>query len=247
MPLLDLVKRALSLVFQIHDMGSAFLAAHFTAVQRFLLALAPLTLFGFGFPMWRSAFGEWAANLLIVILFLSPLSRITRMRLLLQLMGLRRQLGILMASLATVHGVGYVRDPEWFALFIAPHMPGDFLGIAPPLLFGMAAYFLTLPLLFTSNNFATRLLGGRSWKRLHRLVYLLFAFAVLHRFFIRGMDGQLLAFVQALLLLGAYALVKLFAWKPFPPLVRLVDWVGERYREWQAAKSASTGATNSNA
>lgn len=220
--------------FRLHDGLSDFLARHLFRAKWFLLAIAHLSLFGFLFPEWRKDFGEMAANVLIVILFLSPLSKIFRARLLLQMMGLRRELGILMAYLATVHGLGYMLDPDWLQVFIAPYRETGFSALQPGLLFGIAAYTLTLPLLFTSNNLATRFLGGKNWKRLHRLVYGLFVAAIFHRLLIRSGSGyDMIALAQAALLISSYAFVKLLAWRNFlPPLRAAIALVSERYEEY---------------
>lgn len=214
--------------FRLHDGASDWLVHHLQVVKTGLLLIAHLALFGFFFPDLRKEFGQAAGNLLIVILFLSPLSKIFRARLLLLLMGLRRYLGIMFAYLATVHGLGYLIDPAWNQVILGMLVPGTLFGIDTPFLMGMIAYALTLPLFFTSNDWAQRKLGGRRWKLLHRSVYALFVFAVFHRLLIRGADP--ISQVQALILLVSYILAKLIAWKNFlPPLVRIIDLVSARY------------------
>lgn len=218
-----------------HDVASAFLAKHLFLVKKSILIAAHLSLLGFFFPEMRKDFGELAGNLLIVILFLSPISKILRMRLLLQAMSLRRELGITMAYLATVHGVGFLLDPEWFALFIAPYWREDFFAIEPAYILGMGAYFLTLPLLLTSNNLAQRFLGSK-WKLLHRLVYALFVLAIFHRFLIRG-GAEIGEVLQVVLLLSSYVLAKILAWKNFlPTLQKSIDWVALQYKEYTIAR-----------
>lgn len=227
----EIIDPLLVLCFRIHDIVSGFLARHLRAVKTAILLLAHLALFGLLFPELRKDAGNLAAIVLIGILFLSPLSKIFRMRLLLQMMGLRREFGILMGYLVIVHVVGYFIDPLWFDEFFAPYLGSGFLMMEPTFLFGTAAYVLTLPLLFTSNAIALRILGGRRWKGLHRLVYPLFVFTMLHRFTIKGMTTM--ALLQAVLLIGAYALIKLLAWRNFlPTLQGAIDIVGMRYAAW---------------
>lgn len=227
----------LPFLFRIHDAGCDFLVRYIRIIKYILLIGAHLVLFGFFFPDLRKDFGEMAANLLIGILFLSPLATIFRMRLLLLGMGLRREFGIMMAYLATVHGVGYLLDPQWFEFVIGPHWPGEVLGIQPMVLFGIGAYFLTLPLLFTSNTWANRILGGKNWKMLHRSVYIVFVFVVLHRALMRG--GDTAAFLQAGLLLGAYIFLKVLAYRNFlSPLAEMIVLVSERYRQWKTQAPA---------
>lgn len=221
----------LYLGFRLHDRLSQWLATHFFLIKTGLLVLAHLTLFGFFFPDLRREFGEAAGNLLIFILFLSPLSKIFRIRFLQQLMGLRRELGILFGYLATVHGVGYLIDPN-FHLVLGQYIPWEPLSIEAPLLFGLLAYLFTLPLLFTSNNFANRLLGGRDWKRLHRIIYGMALLAVLHRFLMSGMAEW--ALVEMSFLVASYCLAKLLAWRNFIPLlVRSIDWVVNEYQAFK--------------
>lgn len=226
--------------FRAHDRLSAFFSRYLLEIKRTVLIVAHLSLFGFLFPDLRKDFGEMAANVLIVILFLSPFAKVFQTRLLVQLMGIRRELGILMAYLATVHGLGYILDPAWFAVFIAPHWRTDFLLIEPRLLLGMLAYALTLPLLLTSNNLALRFLGGKRWKMLHRLVYGVFVLAIFHRFFTRSdiwFDG--VALIEAGILIGAYVLMKLLARRNFiAPLRELIGYVASQYQQYRSKQKA---------
>jgi DMSO/TMAO reductase YedYZ heme-binding membrane subunit len=219
-------------MYQLHDGVSDFLAKHLFGMKRTLLVVAHLSLLGFFFPEFRKSFGELAANLLIFILFISPLSKIFRMRLLLLLMSLRRELGIMMGYLATVHGVGYLIDPDWFDFIVAPMLVGNIWGEDPRYVFGLLAYALTLPLLLTSNALIQRYMGTK-WKLLHRTVYLMFAFAIIHRFLIKG--APTLVIFEITLLLGSYVLAKVLAWKNFlPPFVTAIRLVAEDYRRFKS-------------
>ncbi len=221
----------LRIAYRLHDLASDFLVKHIFSVKRGILVVAHVSLFGFLFPEMRKEFGELAANLLIVILFISPLSKIFRMRFLLQLMMLRRELGIMMGYLATVHGVGYLIDPDWYAFIVAPILTGDIWGEDPRYVFGLLAYTLTLPLLLTSNALAQKYMGPK-WKLLHRTVYLMFAFAIIHRFLVKG--APTIVIFEIILLLGSYGLAKALAWKNFlPPLVTAIRLVAEDYRRYK--------------
>jgi methionine sulfoxide reductase heme-binding subunit len=227
------MKKVYFLIFRIHDLLANFFARNVKKIKQTILIIAHLSLFGFFFPDLRKDYGELAGNLLIFILFLSPLSRIFRIRFLLQLMSIRRELGILMAYLAIVHGVGYMIDPDWFQSLILPTLSVWQNGF----LFGMVAFALTLPLLLTSNNLALKYLGGKKWKWLHRTIYILFVFAVLHRFFIKTKNDTdtLFAFAQASILIGTYILLKILAWKNFlPPLVAIIAYFERLHVEYQA-------------
>jgi DMSO/TMAO reductase YedYZ heme-binding membrane subunit len=226
--------------YRLHDRASEFLVKHVFGVKRGILVLAHFSLLGFFFPEMRKEFGELAANLLIVILFISPLSKIFRMRFLIQLMMLRRELGIMMAYLATVHGVGYLMDPDWYDYIIAPMLVGNFWGEDPRYVFGLLAYFLTLPLLLTSNTLAQKYLRA-NWKLLHRTVYLMFIFAIVHRFLVKEAPAS--GLFEIVLLLGSYGLAKALAWKNFlPPLVIVIRLIAEDYRRFKTLAEPLTSA-----
>ena len=84
------------------------------------------------------------------------------------------------------------------------------VGEKPYLAAGMMALALMLPLALTSTNAAMRLLGKR-WRLLHRCVYLVSLFAVLH-FLWLSKEGVYTAWIYAVivaLLLGDRLLVRL--------------------------------------
>ncbi len=230
--------KLLFLIFWLHDLVASWFAQHFRSIKIGLLLIAHLSLFGFFFPELRKSFGELAGNLLIGILFISPISKIFRVRFFLQIMSIRRELGILMAYMATVHAVGYLSDPAWFQWEILPQYGEWQSGY----MFGILAYTLTLPLLLTSNTLAQKYLGGIRWKMLHRIVYVMFVFAILHRFFITtGGGGKVeFAFVEASVLIGSYVFLKVLAWKNFLTPLRLsIEWVEGKHGEYKAQKQAT--------
>lgn len=233
-----LFDRSLTLGFRMHDRVSDILSRHYLLVKRLLLAGSYLVLLAFFLPTaasFQRDFGEMAGNLLIVILFLSPLSVLFRMPLLLLLMGLRRELGILMGCLALVHGVWYFVTPSFFwetgqsLLRVSGFVWEKGIGA------GIIGLALILPLLLTSNTFSVRLLGGKLWKRLHRLAYPAFFFIVFHRFFMGESWQSPVPFVEAVLLLGTYTMMKFLAWRPtaFPWLQEGIGEVGVRYRQYR--------------
>lgn len=232
----------LQISFRLHDALCDWLGRYYFQVKRGLLVLAHLSLFGFFFPDLRHQFGELSGNLLIAILFLSPLSKIFRIRILQQLMGLRRELGIMFGYLAAVHGIGYLTDPLLSPYFLEQLSSPLLAWWERPLLFGFLAFSLTLPLLFTSNNIANRLLGGRNWKWLHRSVYVMALFAVIHRFLINGLSTQ--ALVEMTILVTAYIGAKILAWRNFlTPLVRVNSWIAGEYQLFKKPPVDSVSTT----
>jgi DMSO/TMAO reductase YedYZ heme-binding membrane subunit len=221
-------------LFSLHDFLADLVTKYFLVLKKGLLVFAHLMLLGFLFPEVRREYGVAAGNLLIFILFLSPLARITKMRLVNLLLGMRREIGILMAYLALVHGLGFMFDQQITAAFATMPPP-----VAWPL--GVLALFLTLPLLLTSNNFAQKKLGGKNWKRLHRVVYAVFALAILHRYF---WQGDTFALLQAAFLASVYVGIKVYAWRPFwqwPE--KVMQNIGERYRAYGLEKKEKIGYT----
>lgn len=223
--------------FSLHDVLSSFVIKHLVGIKRTLLLIAHFSLFGLLFPEWRRSFGQLAEIMLLLVLFLSPISKILGMRLLLQLMSLRRELGIWMAYLATVHVVGYFIDPDWAEVFWESFRRGNgYLG--PPFLFGVVAYICTLSLLLTSNNLAQRLLGGKHWKNLHRLAYPLLVLVLLHHLSMRH-GLSVLSWFQFCFAFGLYLFLKLLAVHKniVPPIRRGVEALGARYRAYTATLS----------
>ena len=236
------VHRVLIPFFRLHDLAADFLTRHLMGVKRALHLIAHLTLFGFLFPDLRIEFGKYAFYVLLYILFLSPLSKIFRARLLLLLMSIRREFGILFGYLVSVHVLGFLLDPLWFDFTIRPFLSGNFFGIDPRYIFGIFAYVCTLPLLLTSNRIANTVLG-KNWKRLHRLAYFVLAFSVFHKYLFPGEGfggANSFRIVEALILLGLYGFLKLLARQNFlPPLRKLNDWVASEYRVFKSMSPVS--------
>ena len=89
---------------------------------------------------------------------------------------LRRMLGVLAFTYATLHVATYValdQSFDWAAIF-ADVVKRKFIFV------GVAAFLLIIPLALTSTNASVKRLGFTRWKQLHRLAYVAPAFAVLH-------------------------------------------------------------------
>ncbi|MCB4811802.1 sulfoxide reductase heme-binding subunit YedZ [Methylovorus menthalis] len=116
--------------------------------------------------------GTWALVILLVTLSFTPLRLLTGTAWPVQL---RRMAGLFMFFYACLHITTYVWLDHWF----------DWQEIAkdiikhPYVLVGFAAFMLSIPLALTSSNAMIKRLRQR-WKPLHRLVYLVAIFAVLH-------------------------------------------------------------------
>ncbi len=147
--------------------------------------------------------GEWALRLLLVTLAVTPLRRLTGWR---WPQRLRRLLGLYAFFYATVHLASYL----WLDQFFAWAEIGRDILKRPFITAGMSAWLLLLPLALTSTRGMMRRLGGR-WKRLHRLVHVAAALAVLHFFWLVKLDVRP-PLVYALLL-GLLLLARV-RWRP---------------------------------
>lgn len=116
--------------------------------------------------------GVWALRFLILTLAITPLRRLG----LANWLRWRRALGLLAFYYAVLHLTVYsVLDQGldlgaiWADIVKRPYIT-----------VGMLAFTLLVPLAVTSNAPMIRRLGGAAWQRLHRLVYVAAAAAVVH-------------------------------------------------------------------
>jgi sulfoxide reductase heme-binding subunit YedZ len=116
--------------------------------------------------------GFWTLVLIMVTLAVTPVRRVTGWHRIIQF---RRMLGLFAFFYATLHFLTYVTLDLFF----------DFSAIAadivkrPYITVGFTAFLLLVPLALTSTKGSIRRLG-RNWLRLHRLLYVSAALAVLH-------------------------------------------------------------------
>jgi sulfoxide reductase heme-binding subunit YedZ len=148
----------------------------------FLLCLVPLTrLVWLGFNNDLSAnpiefiersTGFWALFILLATLSLTPIRLITGRAWPIQL---RRMLGLFMFFYACLHITSYI----WLDFsFVWTDITKDIVK-HPRILFGFAAFILTIPLAITSNDAMMRRLRQR-WKQLHQIVYFIAILGVVH-------------------------------------------------------------------
>jgi len=143
----------------------------------YFFIILSLASFGYIFsPWWVKESWEQAMNLLWFLLFLPILARVFWLGIAHALMPLRKEIGILMGTLALVHGMIFLMPDVTYILtrdfWIYKWYPTAYA-------YGFIALILTLPLLFTSNIWSIKLLG-KKWKILHRLVYIVIIFTVIH-------------------------------------------------------------------
>ena len=150
--------------------------------------------------------GLTAITLLMLTLAVTPVSQLLGAG---WLMRVRRMLGLLAFTYAVLHFLTYVTDQTW--------LTGEGLSLAvvaedvaerPYVTVGFATFLLLVPLAVTSTRGWVKRLGGKRWQRLHRLVYVAGAGAVLHFLWLVKADTRRPAlYGLALVLLLGYRLV----------------------------------------
>lgn len=122
--------------------------------------------------------GRWTLVILCVTLAVTPLRRMTGVAALLRL---RRMIGLFAFFYATLHFATYVWFDKWFdVLAILKDV-----GKRPFVTVGFAAFVLLIPLAATSPRAMARRLG-RHWATLHRAIYAIALFGVLHFWWMRA-------------------------------------------------------------
>jgi methionine sulfoxide reductase heme-binding subunit len=117
--------------------------------------------------------GRWALRFLIATLLVTPLRALLGWH---WLARHRRSLGLFAFAYVVLHWLTYVFldvQLDWTTL-------KEDLAKRPFIMIGMAGLLLLLPLALTSSGAAVRRLGGRRWRRLHRLIYVACVLGVIH-------------------------------------------------------------------
>ncbi len=116
--------------------------------------------------------GTWTLVGLLATLSVTPLRRLTGQA---SLLRYRRMLGLFAFFYACLHFVTYIWLDQFFDLsaILRDVVKRPFITV------GFAAFVLLIPLAATSTHAMMRRLGRR-WQQLHRLVYAIAVFGVLH-------------------------------------------------------------------
>jgi methionine sulfoxide reductase heme-binding subunit len=118
--------------------------------------------------------GLWTIRILFIALAVTPLRQALQWP---RLALLRRMIGVAAFAYAALHLVLYMGDQGFDLGKVAAEIVLRFY-----LTIGFVALFALALLAGTSTDGMIRRLGGRSWRRLHSLVYPLAALAVVHHF-----------------------------------------------------------------
>ena len=117
----------------------------------------------------------------------------------------RRMLGLFAFFYGSLHLVTYV----WLDQFFDWAAIVKDVSKRPFITAGFAAYLLLVPLAVTSTAGMIRRLGGRRWRRLHRLAYASAAIGIVHYWWLVKLDTRPPR--NYAILLAALLLVRLFA------------------------------------
>ena len=155
--------------------------------------------------------GDWALRFLCIALAVTPVRIHTRTP---QLARYRRMLGLFVAFYASLHLVAYA----WLDMGLDVADIGRDILKRPFILVGFTAWLLLVPLALTSTNGMVRRLGGKAWRALHRLVYIVAPLALLHFFWMRAGKNNFAEVAVYAVILGALLLYRLSRYfKPKTP------------------------------
>jgi sulfoxide reductase heme-binding subunit YedZ len=141
--------------------------------------------------------GVWALRFIMVTLLISPLRKMTGIN---HFIRFRRMLGLFAFFYASVHMLLYLGLDQFFDI------QEIWLDIVkrPFITIGFISFVLLIPLTITSTDKMMKRLGGRRWKKLHYLIYLIVVLSCVHFYMLVKQDKTepLIYLFIAILLLG---------------------------------------------
>jgi len=144
--------------------------------------------------------GTWTLVFLLITLSITPLRKLSGWNWLIKL---RRMAGLFAFFYALLHFITYIWLDQFFDL---SSIYKDVIK-RPFITIGFAAFILLIPLAVTSTNAMMKKLGGKNWQILHRLVYLIAVFAVVHYWWLVKKDlTQPIIYATVLAVLLGYRL-----------------------------------------
>ena len=147
--------------------------------------------------------GTWTLVFLLITLTITPLRQLSGWT---WLVKLRRMTGLFAFFYVLLHFITYIWLDQFFdlAAIYKDVIKRPFITI------GFTAFVLLIPLAITSTNAMVKRLGGNRWKQLHKLVYVIAIFAVIHYWWLVKKDiTQPLVYAVVLGGLLGYRMVKL--------------------------------------
>lgn len=148
--------------------------------------------------------GTWTLVFLLITLTITPLRKLSGWTWLIKL---RRMAGLFAFFYVTLHFITYIWLDQFFDLSA---MYKDIIK-RPFITIGFAAFVMLIPLALTSTNAMMRKMGGKNWQLLHRLVYAIALFGVLHYWWLVKKDlTQPIIYSSVLAVLLGY---RLWVWQ----------------------------------
>ena len=124
-------------------------------------------------PALIRSFALVGATMISAALIVGPVARLTKYNFIFH----RRTIGVWGFTFIIMHFFTvmlYVFDLNPALIWIEPN------PFVNPVIFGVIAFWLFVPLYLTSTDWAVNRLGFRNWKNLHRLIYFAYIFSVIH-------------------------------------------------------------------
>ena len=140
--------------------------------------------------------GKWSLYFIVITLAMTPLKRITKLNV---WINYKRMFGLFIFFYASVHLMTYVGLDYRFDLGSI----GDDIFKKKYIFIGFLAWLLLIPLAITSNKRMIGILKDK-WKKLHRLIYLISLFGVIHYLWLvkRDLTEPLIFLIIILVLLA---------------------------------------------
>lgn len=147
--------------------------------------------------------GTWTLVFLLITLSITPLRQLSGWSWIIKL---RRMAGLFAFFYALLHFITYIWLDQFFDLssIVKDVIKRPFITI------GFTAFILLIPLAITSTNAMMKKMGGKNWQLLHKLVYLIAIFAVIHYWWLVKKDiTQPLIYAGLLAVLLAYRIIRM--------------------------------------
>ncbi len=127
--------------------------------------------------------GIWTLRFMLITLAVTPVRRLSGWN---DIVRVRRMLGLFAFFYGSLHLVTYV----WLDQFFDWASIVKDVAKRPFITAGFSAYVLLVPLAVTSTAGMIRRLGGRRWRRLHRLAYASAAIGIVHYWWLVKLDTR---------------------------------------------------------
>ena len=185
------------------------MTSHITSLKRLVFVVALLPLSWLVYALLADKLGAnpieavtrdtglWALRFIMVTLLISPLRQMTGVN---ALVRFRRMLGLFAFFYACMHMLLYLGLDQFF------DWQEIWLDIIkrPFITVGFVSFVLLIPLTITSTDRMIKRLGGRRWKKLHYLIYLIVVLSCVHFYMLVKQDKTepLIYLLIMILLLG---------------------------------------------